>query len=194
MSQHFFERPILNSSYGFPGRHCELDAEGQPTNRISCGSRSRARPTGSQVLGPYNRTNVCGSDFSSLYLKQDASRYLSQLQSVADDLDRSGAWIGQFPPFDAVPTPVPGVNAKTSRSIIAGIQRSEAIEVKSRFLSRPEPRWRWIAPHAIGFNGFWWYAGTFRLRDQTPEYSPPSLITETHRTLPSEVKPPKDVE
>ena len=88
MSQHFFERPILNSSYGFLGRHCELDAEGQPTNRIGCGSRSQARPAGSQVLGPYKRarTNVRGSDFSSLYLKQDASRYLSQLQSVADDL------------------------------------------------------------------------------------------------------------
>jgi hypothetical protein len=155
----------------------------------------RALPTGSQVLGPYKRarTNVRGSDFSSLYLKQDASRYLSQLQSVADDLDRSGAWIGQFPPFDAVSTPVPGVNAKTSRSIIAGIQRSEAIEVKSRFLSGPEPRWRWIAPHAIGLDGFWWHARAFRLRDQTLENSPPSLITETHRTLPSEVKPPKDV-
>jgi len=30
----FFERPILNSPYGHPGRHWELDAAGQPTNRI----------------------------------------------------------------------------------------------------------------------------------------------------------------
>ena len=32
--QQFFERPILNSPYGFPGRHWELDADGQPTNRV----------------------------------------------------------------------------------------------------------------------------------------------------------------
>jgi hypothetical protein len=30
----FFSRPILNSPYHRPGRHWELDAEGQPTSRI----------------------------------------------------------------------------------------------------------------------------------------------------------------
>lgn len=30
----FFERPILNSPYDHPGRHWELDDDGQPTNRI----------------------------------------------------------------------------------------------------------------------------------------------------------------
>lgn len=34
MSQSFFERPILNSPYGYPGQHWELDADGQPTDRI----------------------------------------------------------------------------------------------------------------------------------------------------------------
>jgi len=34
MSEQFFEKPILNSPYAFPGRHWELDADGQPTNRI----------------------------------------------------------------------------------------------------------------------------------------------------------------
>jgi type III restriction enzyme len=34
MVESFFERPILNSPYEYPGRHWELDADGQPTNRI----------------------------------------------------------------------------------------------------------------------------------------------------------------
>ena len=34
MADAFFERPILNSPYLYPGRHWELDADGQPTNRI----------------------------------------------------------------------------------------------------------------------------------------------------------------
>ena len=34
MIQQFFERPILNSPYAFPARHWELDADGQPTNKI----------------------------------------------------------------------------------------------------------------------------------------------------------------
>lgn len=34
MSQDFFQSPILNSPYDFPGRHWELDESGQPTNHI----------------------------------------------------------------------------------------------------------------------------------------------------------------
>ena len=34
MSETFFERPILNSPYKYPGKHWELDADGQPTNRM----------------------------------------------------------------------------------------------------------------------------------------------------------------
>jgi type III restriction enzyme len=34
MASRFFERPILNSPYKYPGRHWELDADGQPTDKI----------------------------------------------------------------------------------------------------------------------------------------------------------------
>lgn len=34
MTEHFFDRPILNSPYRYPARHWELDADGQPTNQI----------------------------------------------------------------------------------------------------------------------------------------------------------------
>ena len=34
MAESFFERPILNSPYGHPGRHWELDGDGQPTHQI----------------------------------------------------------------------------------------------------------------------------------------------------------------
>jgi len=41
MSDQFFEQPILNSPYEYPGRHWELDANGQPTQQI-IESRRRA--------------------------------------------------------------------------------------------------------------------------------------------------------
>lgn len=34
MSNEFFAKPILNSPYEYPGRHWELDPQGQPTQRI----------------------------------------------------------------------------------------------------------------------------------------------------------------
>lgn len=34
MSNLFFEKPILNSPYGYPSQHWELDETGQPTQKI----------------------------------------------------------------------------------------------------------------------------------------------------------------
>jgi type III restriction enzyme len=41
MSNSFFDHPILNSPYEYPSRYWELDASGQPTQRI-IESRRRA--------------------------------------------------------------------------------------------------------------------------------------------------------
>ncbi len=41
MSEDFFRQPILNSPYGYPSRHWELDSAGQPTQKIA-ESRRRA--------------------------------------------------------------------------------------------------------------------------------------------------------
>ena len=141
------------------------------------------------------RTYVRGAAFAPLYLKPDARRYLAQVRSVADGiLDRAEALIGQFPPYDAAPTPVRGVNAKTLRSVIAAIRRSEAIEVKYQSLSRPEPRWRWIAPHAIGFDGFRWHTRAFCLTDHSFKDFLLSRIIETRGTKPSEVGHDEDAD
>ena len=40
MDNRFFEQPVLNSPYEYPFRHWELDAEGQPTQRIIESRRS----------------------------------------------------------------------------------------------------------------------------------------------------------
>ncbi|MFC0246774.1 WYL domain-containing protein [Falsochrobactrum ovis] len=141
------------------------------------------------------RTYIRGSKFAPLFLKPDASRYLSQLRSVADGiLDRADAWIGQFPAYGAAPTPVRGVNAKTLRSVVAAIRRSEAIEVKYQSLSRPEPRWRWIAPPAIGFDGFRWHTRAFCLTDQSFKDFLLSRIIETRGTKPSEISTEGDAD
>jgi type III restriction enzyme len=42
MTDQFFERPILNSPYAYPGQHWELDSDGQPTNRINESRRRSA--------------------------------------------------------------------------------------------------------------------------------------------------------
>ncbi|THD71263.1 WYL domain-containing protein, partial [Thalassobius vesicularis] len=113
------------------------------------------------------RTYVPGPQFKPHFLEPDASRYLAQLRSVTDGiLDREDSWIANLPSFASAPTPVRGVNPVTLRSVVGAIRRSEEIEVKYQSLSSPEPRWRWIAPHAIAFDGFRWHTRAFCLTDE----------------------------
>jgi len=113
------------------------------------------------------RTYVRGPGFQPQFLEPDASSYLAQLRSVADGiLDREDSWIANLPPYVATPTPVRGVDPITLRSVVGAIRRSEAVEVKYQSLSSPEPRWRWIAPHAIAFDGFRWHTRAYCLSDE----------------------------
>ena len=58
MENRFFEKPILNSPYKYPAQHWELDASGQPTQRIIENRRRAEFITpipGVNNLGSYDR-------------------------------------------------------------------------------------------------------------------------------------------
>lgn len=134
------------------------------------------------------RTYVRGPDFAPHFLKPDASRYLAQLRSLADGImDSDDTWIAELPSYDAAPTPTRGVNPVILRSVVGAIRRSEAIEVKYQSLSRPAPTWRWIAPHAIGFDGFRWHTRAFCKTDEAFKDFLLSRIISTRSVEASEV-------
>jgi hypothetical protein len=141
------------------------------------------------------RTYVPGPDYSPQFLKPDASRYLAQLRSLADGImDSDDTWIAELPSYDAAPTPVRGVNPTTLRSVVGAIRRNEALEVKYQSLSRPEPIWRWIAPHAIGFDGFRWHTRAFCQTDEVFKDFLLSRIIDTRETRASEVTDAADAD
>ncbi len=134
------------------------------------------------------RTYVRGPGFKAQFLQPDAGRYLAQLRSLADGLlDPEDSWIAVHPAYDAAPTPVRGVNPVTLRSIVGAIRRTEAVEVQYQSLSRPEPVWRWIAPHAIAFDGFRWHTRAFCLLDNCFKDFLLSRILETRGVQPSQI-------
>ena len=61
-------------------------------------------------------------------------------------------------------------------------------------LSQPEPRWRWIAPHAIGFDGFRWHSRAFCLTDQAFKDFLLSRILETRGSRSSDISSEADTD
>ncbi len=108
------------------------------------------------------KTYVRSSSFSPFFLEPDATQYLSQLRSVAEGLvGKEDAWIGNLPAFDTAPSPARGIDPVVLRAIVIAIRRHDAVEVRYQSMSSPDPEWRWIAPHALAFDGFRWHARSY---------------------------------
>lgn len=141
------------------------------------------------------KTYVRSSSFSPLFLEPDATQYLSQLRSVAEGLvGKEDAWIGNLPAFDATPAPARGIDPAVLRSIVIAIRRHETVEVRYQSMSSPDPEWRWIAPHAIGFDGFRWHIRAFCLADQRFKDFLLSRMLDIRATRQSEVEPQSDAD
>ena len=141
------------------------------------------------------RTYVRGPEFKPVFDKLDAGRYLAQLRSVADGLlDHGDCWIADPPSYDTAPTPARGVNPQILREVLAAIRHAEAIEVEYQSLSHPEPSWRWIAPHAVAFDGFRWHTRAFCLVDKCFKDFLLSRIRETRGVRASEVTDASDTD
>ncbi|MBW7057831.1 WYL domain-containing protein [Paracoccus bogoriensis] len=139
------------------------------------------------------RTYVRGRNFDCKFRPPDAAHYLSQLRLVAEDvLEREDCWIPDLPPYASAPTPVRGIDPVTLRSVVGAIRRSEAIEVRYQSLSSPEPRWRWVAPHAIAFDGFRWHARAFCQADECFKDFLLSRILEIRGSRESDISPEAD--
>ncbi len=113
------------------------------------------------------RTYLRSSVFSPLFLRVDADQYLTQLRLVHSGvMEQEDAWIRTYPVYDDVPSPTRIVNPETLQLVLEAVRESESIEVQYQSLSRPEPRWRWIAPIAIGFDGDRWHVRAFCEEDK----------------------------
>jgi hypothetical protein len=114
------------------------------------------------VYDKSGKTYLRSSSFSPLFLKPNATQYLSQVRSVAEGIVApEDAWIGNFPAFDAAPSPARGIDPVVLRSIVIAIRRREAIHILYQSMSAPDPEWRWISPHALAFDGFRWHARSY---------------------------------
>jgi type III restriction enzyme len=92
MAERFFERPILNSPYEFPGQHWELDDDGQPTNRI-IESRRRSdlitpvpkpRKRGKQSSEQAEMVLDTGDGMSTEEQEYNTSRHINEIRSYVE--------------------------------------------------------------------------------------------------------------
>jgi hypothetical protein len=108
------------------------------------------------------RTYLRGKNFRPRFMEPDASEFFSQLQAVDQGLlEESRSWILPLPGYGAPPIPARGVTPEILRDVVKAIRDGQGLHVLYQSFSKPEPRWRWIEPHSLAFDGFRWHARAF---------------------------------
>ncbi len=128
-----------------------------------------------QELAPTNLTYdsslkcyLATHEFRSAFDAEDSDRYLAQLRSIASGTIRpEEAWLDEPPDFRVVPAPGRSVDTRTLKAVLSAIREREALRILYQSMSKPDPQWRWITPHALGFDGFRWHARAFCHNDET---------------------------
>lgn len=106
--------------------------------------------------------------FRSAFDVEDSSRYLAQLRSIANGTVRpEEAWLADPPNFRVVPAPGREVDTRFLKAVLNAIREGDALRIRYQSMSKPEVQWRWITPHALGFDGFRWHARAFCHKDET---------------------------
>jgi Predicted transcriptional regulator len=99
------------------------------------------------------------ADFQAILSPPNAQSFLDQLLAVTvGTLPLSSSFLGWIPPTGVVTFPVRSIQANTLASINQAIRYRRDIELEYQSMRQPAATRRWIAPHAIAFDGARWHA------------------------------------
>lgn len=99
-------------------------------------------------------------NFKPVLTEPNARDYLSQLEMLrAEDGSPVShrSFVGMPPSFDIAQTPERVVNAAVFRKVLKAIREKLDMEIEYQSMTRPQPTWRWISPHAVASDGFRWH-------------------------------------
>lgn len=99
-------------------------------------------------------------DFQPIFLKPNAAQYLVELKSIADEvLSPADSWKGYLPVAGVMPIPGRRLNPEILRTLLKAIRESRSVQAHYHSMSdkRPEPIWRWLTPHSLGYDGLRWH-------------------------------------
>lgn len=114
---------------------------------------------GNLIYDMRRSTYVPTDHFKPVMYEPDARDYLAELRLIADNVVTPEIRrLGFVPPFDVVPLVRRRASEARLRKVLRAIRVGRAVYIRYQSISRDEPMWRWITPHAMVFDGFRWHA------------------------------------
>lgn len=143
-------------------------------------SEYQKRAPANAVYDASAKRYVAASSFEPLFMKDGPSEYLLRLRSMAEGLIEPGeSWIERHPEVDIVLTPVREMDEGCLKAVLDAYRLNGSVEVLYQSMSadRPEPIWRRITPHALGYDGFRWHVRAYcHFTDKFKDFLLPRIL------------------
>ncbi len=96
---------------------------------------------------------VVTDGFAPVLTTPDAEEFLADMQG------REGGLLGHayVPPFSSLDLPQRLISPIVLRFVIGAIRSMSDIRIRYQSMTNPKPKWRWVAPHALGSDGRRWH-------------------------------------
>lgn len=108
------------------------------------------------------RVYVASSGFAAVFPTTTAEHYLNDLLALnAKVLPPEGSFVGWAPSVAMAVSPARSVPPSILVSVVRAIRGRSAVQLLYQSMSRPEPSWREVSPHALGHDGFRWHVRAF---------------------------------
>lgn len=126
--------------------------------------------------------------FQPVFIRPSADAYLAELRLLSSAiLSPELASVLQPPEYSVMPILRRRLDPEMLRRVLQAIRDKSALEVRYQSISRPKPIWRWLAPHALGFDGFRWHIRAWCQNHLDFRDFVIARILEVRNTMPSEV-------
>ncbi len=104
------------------------------------------------------KTYRATANFKPAVARDDAQVFLDQLAALSTGaLMPSASFLRWRPPHDIVRFPARPIATETLLRILWAIRDGEELRVLYQSMRRPAPTSRWIAPHALAYDGLRWH-------------------------------------
>lgn len=114
------------------------------------------------VYDKSSKTYIVGTNFSALYHRSSAQRFLAELLATkAGFMEKYGSFIGAAPDFDWTKPPWRALNEHNVEAIVRAIRESACIDVIYQSMSSTEPIKQRLSPHGLGHDGFRWHVRAY---------------------------------
>ncbi|MDQ3061071.1 MAG: WYL domain-containing protein [Pseudomonadota bacterium] len=120
-------------------------------------------------LAPHNlaydrslRLYAATPEFSPLYATSGSRQYMAQLQALeSETLAPTQSLIEMRPPVASVALPARHIDQATLKGLLRAIAEHGMVRAHYQSITRDEPVWRDISPHAFGHDGLRWHVRAY---------------------------------